>query len=299
MNRSSDDSKRLVDYLSQHSRLVVAFSGGVDSSVVLAAACRANIESVAALTAQSPSVARWQLDQAIRVANELGVTHHIVNTDEMGRDEYRRNDRRRCYYCKDTLYQTLQLWSRKTPEATIVSGTNADDLGDYRPGISAGDERGVLTPLATLGIGKQQVRRLAREFGLSNHNLPASPCLASRLAYGVEVTAERLRCIESAESYLHDLGFQQVRVRLLPGESARIEVEQSAIAKLKFLNEQGEVERKVLQMGFHAVTIDDRGFRSGRLNDELAESGLVQLRLSPASVGTELSENAKVKEAAS
>ncbi len=210
MKPVSSDARRLIDSLGRFPRTVVAFSGGVDSSVVAAAAHRANGTSAVAVTAHSPSVPQWQLDVASRVAHEIGIEHRVVQTFEGDRDDYRRNDGQRCFYCKETLYQTLRQIAQDDPQATIVSGTNADDLGDYRPGISAGRLLGVVTPLADLGFTKAQVRGLARFFALSNQDLPASPCLASRVAYGTEVTPERLKRIEQAESFLRGLGFNKL-----------------------------------------------------------------------------------------
>jgi len=177
MNHSiNDDAQRLIDALSAHRRIAVAFSGGVDSSVVAAAAQRADVESAIAVTAQSPSVPQWQLEVARKVAREIGIEHRIVLTGEGDREDYRRNDRRRCFYCKDTLYQTIGQLVETGDATTIVSGTNADDLGDYRPGIAAGTDRGVVTPLADLGFGKAKVRLLADVFGC-----PTATCRLHRV----------------------------------------------------------------------------------------------------------------------
>ena len=281
MTSLAEDAKKLINALSGKGRMLVAFSGGVDSSVVLAAACRAELDEVTALTAQSPSVPQWQLDEARRVAAELGVDHQVVQTRELELEDYRKNDRQRCFYCKDTLYRTLHHWADRSPNVRLVSGTNADDLGDYRPGIEAGRRRGVLTPLADLGIGKPKVRQLAAYFQLSNRDLPASPCLASRVAYGVAVNPERLRRIERAEAYLRGMGFQQVRVRLLTDEAASIEVERASVAALRELDRDGGVAETIRDFGFRNVSIDERGFRSGRLNDALITPPLVQLSVHP------------------
>ncbi len=281
----SIDAQRLVKTLSKYPRLIVAFSGGVDSSVVAAAAHRANIQSAVAVTAQSPSVPQWQLQIAQRVAAEIGIEHRIVKTQEGVREEYRRNDRQRCYYCKDTLYQTLNQLADSDSSATIISGTNADDLGDYRPGISAGNRHRVFTPLADLGFSKTRVRKIAEFFELSNWDLPASPCLASRVAYGVEVTAERLQRIEFAESLLRDLGFIQLRVRLLAEEQARIEVEKDSIDALLALDSDGSITKQLLAFGFESVMIDRQGFRSGRLNEALSPATLIAIEPMPKSAG--------------
>ncbi len=168
------DALQLLSKLGSLRRVVVALSGGVDSSVVAAAAHRVSAELAIAVTADSPSVARWQIESARKVAAEIGIEHHVIETHEIDRDDYRRNDGRRCFFCKETLYQSVRDYTQRYPDVTIVSGTNADDLGDYRPGIDAGKASGVVAPLADLGMTKSRVRALARHFGLSNHALPAS-----------------------------------------------------------------------------------------------------------------------------
>lgn len=268
------DAQRLLSHLGSLRRVVVAFSGGIDSSVVAAAARRASLELSVAVTADSPSVARWQIETAKRVAEEIGIEHHIIQTDEVTREDYRQNNLRRCFYCKQTLYRALDACSKRYPDATIVSGTNADDLGDFRPGIDAGRMAGVATPLADLGITKSGVRALAEHFSLSNAALPASPCLASRIAYGTEVTPERLRKIELAEDWLRGQGLSVLRVRLHPGELARIEVPKEQIGLLVELNRDGALTRRFRSYGFEHVTIDLDGFRTGNLNHALVPLGV-------------------------
>ena len=268
------DADRLIAFLADHPRLVVAFSGGVDSSVVLAAALRARLEHVVAMTASSESVARWQLELSKQIAAHLQVEHWVSQTSEVSRLEYQRNDRQRCYFCKQTLYTTIEAEVKRRlgdrmDTYSVASGTNADDLGDYRPGIEAGREQGVLTPLADLGIGKERVRELAQQWGLPNHDLPASPCLASRIAYGVEVTSDRLDRVERAEKWLYQRGFREFRVRLHAEELARIEVGKSEQTRLCELDSEGGLTKHFRQLGFQFVTLDLEGFRSGSLNRTL------------------------------
>jgi uncharacterized protein len=238
--------------------------------VVLAAAGRSGTE-VLAVTADSPSVARWQLELAGRIAADLRIPHRVIATDEVQRPEYAANDARRCFHCKSTLYQTIDQFCRQLARdhAVVVSGTNRDDLGDYRPGIEAGRRSGVRTPLAELGLGKEAVRRIARSFGLDNADLPASPCLASRIAYGVSVTVERLRRIEQAEDFLRSRGLSDLRVRLHDSELARIEVPTQRIGWLADDRQRTAVTEKLLSLGFRYVTLDLQGLRSGSMNRQL------------------------------
>ncbi|MGB7345437.1 MAG: ATP-dependent sacrificial sulfur transferase LarE [Pirellulaceae bacterium] len=266
-------AQELIGRFGDCQRVVVAFSGGVDSSVVAAAAMQADLDSCVAITAQSPSVAKWQIDLARRVAGEIGIEHRIVQTAEGQRPEYVRNDRQRCFYCKQTLYETLATVASHVVGTTIFSGTNADDLGDYRPGIQAGNLADVQTPLADLGITKDQVRGLASHFGLSNHAVPASPCLASRIAYGVAVTPERLARVELAESWLREHGFSDCRVRIHADELGRVEVPSAEVPRLLDPQLAAKMSQQMLGWGFRFVTLDLQGLRSGNLNQVLVPIG--------------------------
>ncbi len=262
----------LIDVIASLGRVVVAFSGGVDSSVVAAATMRAAMRSqqftCIAITARSPSLASWQAELAVRVAGEIGIPHEFVSTDEMDHDGYIQNGADRCYYCKQTLYEFLQPIAR-TRSAVILSGTNADDLGDHRPGLIAGKQANVHTPLADLGYDKQAVRGIADTFGLSNADLPASPCLSSRIAYNVEVTRERLARIDAAESWLRERGIRELRVRLHAGELARIEVRSDQLSDIIELQRDASLDAAFSAMGFRNVTLDLRGLRSGSMNEAL------------------------------
>jgi pyridinium-3,5-biscarboxylic acid mononucleotide sulfurtransferase len=276
------DAASLVSLLRGYQRVAVAFSGGVDSSVVAAACQKAELEFTCAITAQSPSVPSWQLETAVAVASEIGITHHVVQTGEVENLDYQRNDSNRCFYCKDTLYASISEVISKVVDdqdhgVTVVSGTNHDDLGDHRPGITAGNRRQVVAPLAALELGKSQVRDLARHFGLSNHDLPAAPCLASRIAYGVEVTSQRLRQIEQAETWLRARGVSECRVRLHHDGLARIEVPRNLLESILQLESDYHLVDQFKQFGFDFVTLDLEGFQSGKLNRAIVPIELPKL----------------------
>ncbi|TWU18231.1 ATP-dependent sacrificial sulfur transferase LarE [Allorhodopirellula heiligendammensis] len=271
-------AQRLIDAVASLGNVVVAFSGGVDSSVVAAAAVHAaqrGQSNCIAVTAQSPSLASWQAELALRVSSEMGIEHEFVATDEIDREGYVRNRSDRCFYCKQTLYEFLQPIAKQR-DAVIVSGTNADDLGDHRPGLIAGRQANVHTPLADLGFTKGAVREIAEWFGLSNADLPASPCLSSRIAYDVEVTRERLARIDAAESWLRERGIGDLRVRLLAGELACIEVIADQMRNVVDLQHNASLAAAFTAMGFRNVTLDLRGLRSGSMNESLVTLSNVQ-----------------------
>ncbi|TWU24148.1 GMP synthase subunit B [Novipirellula galeiformis] len=276
MHNVSTNAARLIERIASFRRVTVAFSGGVDSSVVAAAATRAKLDALVAVTADSPSVPRWQLQWATRIANQIGIAQRVVPTHEGDREEYVRNDTKRCFYCKETLYRTLGQLANHDPTTVLVSGTNADDLGDYRPGIEAGKNASVQTPLADLRLGKQEVRELARFFGLENADLPASPCLASRVAYGVEVTPERLSRIEQAETWLREQGFSDGRVRVHHDELARVEVPSDELPRLLSPPLASELNESLRAIGFRFVTVDLQGLESGSMNRVLVQIGEAQ-----------------------
>ena len=244
-------------------RYVVALSGGVDSAVVAKAASLATEVQVVLATGESPSLARQELRDAASIAARIELPHVTIATGETDDREYQLNDARRCYHCKTHLFEALK---RQYPGATIVTGTNADDLHDYRPGLVAAAEYQVRAPLAELGFGKSIVRGLAQFWNLPIADKPASPCLASRIAYGVEVTSERLAMIEQAEQWLRSHGLIEFRVRLHAGELARIEVPVEAISRLASDPLRVALLAQLKSLGFRFVTLDISGFTSGSLN---------------------------------
>lgn len=257
---------RLLDVLRHLDSVVVAFSGGIDSTVVALAARMALGERAIAVTADSPSVPRAEIDTARRLAEHMGIRHRIVATSEFADANYVRNDGSRCYFCKSELYGRIETLLPELGAAVICSGANLDDAGDYRPGLTAAAEHRVRHPLQEAGFTKADVRALALAWDLPTWDKPASPCLSSRLAPGVTVTPERTARIEAAETYLHDLGYRECRVRLHEGELARIEVPLPELLRLLEPAVHQELVRRLKELGFRYVTLDLEGFRSGNLN---------------------------------
>jgi uncharacterized protein len=228
-----------------------------------------------AVTAVSPSLAGIERTIARDEAERIGIRHIEISTDEFSRDEYRRNAGDRCFYCKDTLYSLAAEKLAELNVVLIVNGANADDLGDHRPGMKAAADHGIRSPLIELNLNKSDVRNLARFWGLSVSEKPAAPCLASRVAYGVEVNEERVARIEQAEAFLRELtGILEFRVRLEANELARIEVPVNEIARICVAETRQALVERFRTLGFRSVTIDLEGFRSGNLNAALS---LVQL----------------------
>jgi uncharacterized protein len=258
---------RLLEVLRGFGSAAVAFSGGIDSTVVAQAAQLALADRAVAVTADSPSVPRAELDDARRLARQIGIRHEVVQTDEFADPDYVRNDGSRCYFCKDELYGRIETMLPRLDTQVICSGANLDDQGDYRPGLKAAAEHRVRHPLQEAGFTKADVRALARAWGLPTWDKPASPCLSSRLAPGVEVTRERTARVEAAEVYLRRLGYRECRVRLHEGELARIEVPAAELARLADPAVREGLARYFKELGFRYVTLDLEGFRSGSLNE--------------------------------
>ncbi|MGZ4149747.1 MAG: ATP-dependent sacrificial sulfur transferase LarE [Actinomycetota bacterium] len=242
---------------------IVAFSGGVDSSLVAAVAARMLGDRALAVTAVSPALASGELAGARAVAAAIGVAHEVIRTDELARDGYRRNGPDRCYHCKTELYEQLGALADARGFATLYSGANLDDLGDWRPGLRAASEHGVRHPLVEAGFGKADVRSLAHELAIPSADKPAMPCLASRLPHGTEVDPEVLAQVDRAERALRALGFRELRVRHL-GSTGRVELGAEDLARA-LEADRAAVEQAVLAAGYGHVEIDPEPFRSGTL----------------------------------
>jgi len=242
---------------------VVAFSGGVDSSLVAAVAARVLGERALAVTAVSPALAAGELDGAAAVARTVGIAHETISTAELARPGYVANGRDRCYHCKTELYDRLLALAAARGHAVVASGANADDLGDWRPGLRAAAEHGVRHPLLEAGLGKEEVRELARRLGVPSAEKPASPCLASRLPYGTPVTPEALALVDRAEQGLRRLGYRILRVRHY-GEVGVVELAADELPRA--LAAPAPVEAAVVAAGYARAEIAREPFRSGSLN---------------------------------
>lgn len=258
--------ERLLGYIGRFKSCAVAFSAGVDSTVVACAAHKVLGSRAVAVTASSASLAEGELELARQLAEQIGIRHEVIETNELSQPDYTRNAADRCYHCKTELYSQLDRLAPQLDVEVLFNGANMDDLGDYRPGMVAADEHEVKSPLVECGFDKQDVRQLAAYWELPVWNKPASPCLASRVAYGLEVTPERLARIDAAEQFLARHGFSPLRVREHPGDLARIEVAVDEVERLCCQPLMAEVTSYFQQLGYQFVTVDMDGFRSGNLN---------------------------------
>ena len=261
---------RMCEILRSLEHVAVAFSAGVDSTLVLKVALDTlGSPKVIAATGDSESLARAEFDEARRLTEQLGAQHVVLKTDEFQNEDYLANPENRCYYCKTTLYTHLDKYIAEHGINAIVNGINVDDYGDWRPGIQAAEEHQVRAPIAEAGITKAEVRTLSEWLGLPTFDKPASPCLSSRVQYGEQITPEKLRMIERAEALLKSLGFRECRVRH-HNNLARIEVPLEDIAKITEPETRARIDACFRELGYNYVTVDLRGFRSGSLNEVIS-----------------------------
>jgi uncharacterized protein len=260
--------KQLKTIFTEMDRALIAYSGGVDSTLVAKIAYDVLGDRALAVTAESPSLLPEELEDARIQAATIGITHELVKTHEMDNPNYTSNPVNRCYFCKSELHDTLKPLALQRGYPYVVDGVNADDLGDYRPGIQAAKERGARSPLAEVGVTKVEVRQLSKQLGLPWWDKPAQPCLSSRFPYGEEITVNKLQRVGRAEIYLRKLGLSNLRVRS-DGDTARIELLSEQIKEFVLTTDLSTLVSAFQEFGFVYVTLDLEGFRSGKLNQVL------------------------------
>ncbi|MBD2461777.1 ATP-dependent sacrificial sulfur transferase LarE [Oscillatoria sp. FACHB-1407] len=259
---------RLQKLFAEMNQALIAYSGGIDSTLVAKIAHDVLGDRALAVTAESPSLLPEDLEDARIQAAEIGIRHEVVRTHELENPNYASNPVNRCYFCKSELHDTLKPLALKWGYPYVVDGVNADDLSDYRPGIQAAKERGVRSPLAEVGVTKLEVRELAKQLGLPWWDKPAQPCLSSRFPYGEEITIHKLQRVGRAERYLRTLGLKNLRVRS-EADTARIELPPEQIKEFVLTTDLPTLVNEFQSYGFVYVTLDLEGYRSGKLNQVL------------------------------
>lgn len=269
-NRQEVDQKlaQLKALLKKLGSVVVAFSGGVDSTFLLKVAQEVLRDKVLAVTIDSNSFAKKELREANVFCEQQGIVQEVCKFNELDVEGFCQNPPNRCYICKKALFENLLEIAKEHKIAFVVEGSNIDDEGDYRPGMQAVKELGICSPLREVGLTKQEIRQLSRNYGLAVWNKPSSACLSSRFAYGEQITREKLKMVEQAEQFLQDLGFTQVRVRV-HGSLARIEVLLEEIPQLMLQDNRKRIAEKLKEYGFSYVTMDLCGYRIGSMNESL------------------------------
>ena len=257
---------------------LIAYSGGIDSTLVAKIAYDVLGEKSIAITAVSPSLLPEELDEAQTQAQIIGIEHELIETEEMSNPNYTSNPINRCYFCKSELHDKLKTIARQRNYPYVIDGVNADDLQDYRPGIQAAKERGVRSPLAEVGVTKLEVRELTKLLGLSWWDKPSQPCLSSRFPYGEEITLEKLHRVGRAEIYLRKLGYHNLRVRS-DGDTARIELLPEQITNFVVNSNLSEIVKYFQNLGFIYVTLDLEGYRSGKLNSVLSDKNPLHVQI--------------------
>ena len=256
----------LTGLLRELAPLTVAFSGGVDSIFLLKAAVETLGKKAAAITVDSPVYPRFEIDEAAKLAKVIGAEHIVIKADQLSDPSFKENSPMRCYHCKKRLYSAILKKASALRHPTLIDGANADDEGDYRPGMQAAREMGVRSPLSELGITKEQIRAMSRVLGLPTACKPSYACLASRIPYGEEITTDKLLMVEKAESCLLAMGFRQARVRW-HGAIARIEVASDEIARIFEAGNCSKAVEELKSIGFKYITLDLEGYRTGSLNE--------------------------------
>ena len=271
LRNMSDKLAQLQAIFRAMDRALIAYSGGIDSTLVAKVAWDVLGDRALAVTANSPSLMPEDFADAKMQAAEMGIVHQVVETHEMDNEDYTSNPVNRCYFCKSELHDTLRPLANELGYEYVVDGLNADDLLDYRPGIIAAKERGVRSPLAEVGITKLEVREISKQLGLPWWDKPSQPCLSSRFPYGELITTEKLHRVGRAERYMRDLGYRNLRVRS-DGETAKIELMPEEIQKFVSKVDLPALVEAFQGFGFTYVTLDLEGYKSGKLNRVLSES---------------------------
>lgn len=261
---------QLRQILSSMDRVLAAYSGGVDSTFLIKTAQDLLGDQVTAVIVNSPTLPKRELHQAREIASQLGISLIEMESQEMDLPSFLANTPRRCYFCKDHLFQLLKNYALENNFHYIVDGSNADDLSDHRPGQEAAQEQGIRSPLQEAGLTKKEIRSAAKQIGLPNWDKPSLACLSSRIPYGTEITPTLLKQVEEAEEFLSGLGFHQLRVRH-HGEIARIEVPQESLDRV--VSHHKEIHNALKEIGFSYITLDLNGFRSGSMNEVIQSYG--------------------------